>query len=487
MTKTADKPEIPVEPPEQEAAPGVRLRVSEDQVQVLLEAVDPLADPHACVMEIRTACEDLKLPEIPGAENLREFLVRVAKPDEDLTGELLIMGRPPEPPRDGQLVWARDFFRQGWEVDPETGSVNFWEHLERPGVVAGEEICRVIPPVPGKAGLTVFDQPITVRKPRAEKLRTGKNVEVTEEPDGTRILKAACNGRVRHALGVVTVDDLYVIKGDVCLETGNIHHTGSVSIQGDVKAGALLEVAGDVVVQGLVETSTIRCGGTLTVHGGIVGDGTGTVDADGEVHALYVNEARISCRGSLVVQNEITHSEITCHGEVLVTAGRIAGGRTVALGGIQVAVAGAKGSTGTVLIAGRDPALEANIADLRGRLPRLERARARLQAARERYRPDPDAAADEQRRTAEELQAKHDEVEEAIAQLKAEVDHLKQRASAHAVAEILVFRELWSGTTVQLGDAVGQVRKSVPKPRRIRRTGGDVSILPMAGDDEMVE
>ena len=63
------------------------------------------------------------------------------------------------------------------------------------------------------------------------------------------------DGRVRHTDGTVSVDEVYVIKGDVGLETGNIHHTGSV----------LIEEAGGVVTDmdggpDFLESGNVVCG-----------------------------------------------------------------------------------------------------------------------------------------------------------------------------------------------------------------------------------
>jgi len=458
----------------------IELHVSEDQVQIYLNAQDPLDDVEESARLIHEACEELKLPEFPEVEALRDYLQQVATPGEDLIDEPFIMGCYATPAHDGRLVWSREFFRDGWVENKDTGAVNFWEPLERRSVSEGEEICRLIPPIAGKTGLTVFDQPITVRKPRAEKLRSGKNVEATDLPDDTRVFTATCDGRVQFAVGTVTVDDVYIIKGDVCLETGNVYHTGSVQIQGDVKAGALIDVGGDVIIQGLVEPSTIKCGGNLNVNGGIVGDGTGTVDAAGNVQALYINEATVRSEGDVVVKNEISHTDVFTLGQVLSPEGRIAGGHIVALRGIRVGMAGASGSTGTVLAAGVDPTLDERISRLRSELPRLAAIRSRLRKALMRPRMERSEMTDEHKTAADTLREKIEQVDAATEQVALDVEQIRSLAAEAAVEKICILKELWSGTTVQLGDLVLTIRKSVHKPRRVRRKGHDLMVLPMA-------
>ncbi|MBE0566462.1 MAG: hypothetical protein IH621_10915, partial [Krumholzibacteria bacterium] len=59
------------------------------------------------------------------------------------------------------------------------------------------------------------------------------------------------------------------------------------------------------------------------------------------------------------------------------------------------------------------------------------------------------------------------------------VEDLESAAAAEGVAEIVMFHEVWSGTTIQLGDQKLAVRASVLKPRiaRLRTTG--VVLLPL--------
>lgn len=485
-TATTPESAAPQERPD-EPVRMVALQVSDDQVQILLDAEAPLVDLADTAERIHAACEELKLPEIPETAALEGFLRQVAKPGEDLVDESFIMGRYPSPSEDGKLVWAREFFREGWAVDGESGAMDFWEPLERRSVSKDEEICRLIPPIPGRAGLTVFDLPIPVRKPKAEKLRPGKNVTSEDLPDGSRRFVATCDGRVQFAVGTVSVDDVYIIKGNVSLETGNVYHTGSVQIQGDIKAGAIIDVGGDIIVKGLVENSTISCGGSLAVDGGIVGDGVGTVTAVGDVQALYVNEAVIRCEGNVVIKNEISHTDVFTHGQVLVQDGRIAGGQVEALRGIHVGQAGAGGATRTRLAAGVDPSLAENIARLRRQLPRLEKVRSRLRKTLMGFRMDLEETSEEHQLAMEMLREKIKQVDAASEQVALDVEEIRKASAALAVSEIQVFEELWSGTVLQLGESSTTVRKSVHKPRRVRLYGHDVMVLPMAEDAEIQE
>ena len=465
------------------AAPTFDVRISRDQVTVVLDCPDPLADAAATAALIVGRFEELKLPEYPDQDLVLEILQAVATPGAHLRDQPLIMGEHPVPPIDGRLEWARDFFATGWAEDAETGAVNHWEKLERRSVAADELIARIQPPVPGTPGLNVYGKAIGVAKPQLARLRAGKGVTEVDR-GGVREFRAAFAGRVRLVSGVVSVDDVYAIRGDVSLETGNIHHTGCVTIGGDVKAGAVIEADGDIIVKGMLEPCTVRGGGALTVAGGIVGGEGCSIAVAGELHARYVSEATIRAGGDVTVTGEIAHSVVETQGRVLVPEGRIAGGSTTAWKGIRVGEAGASGSARTILIAGIDPTLAERVGKVR------ERARKAL-ATRQRVSEAVRAAActgprlsEAQRATVAALKARLDRLTRVHAEATRTVDDLAADAEEGGVPEVVMYKEVWSGTTIQLGEQKLVVRASVLKPR-LARLGQNGPVLLPLGEGNM--
>jgi hypothetical protein len=49
----------------------------------------------------------------------------------------------------------------------------------------------------------------------------------TTEADGCVVYSASRDGRMRRADGILAVDDIYTIRGEVGLETGNVSHPGA--------------------------------------------------------------------------------------------------------------------------------------------------------------------------------------------------------------------------------------------------------------------
>ena len=455
------------------------LYVTKDKVRVNLTCADPLADLPAVVARVSQGFIDLELPAYPDPEHLTQILQAVAKPGENLVDQTIIMGADPRQPVDGRLEWARDFFAEGWAVDPDTGNIDFWEKVERRAVEKDELLARLYPPVPGEPGLSVYNNKIPVDKPLKVRLGSAKSVRQVEHEDGVIEYYADCNGRVRYADGTVAVDDVYVIKGDVSLETGNITHTGTLMVEGDIQMGAKVHADGDIIVKGMLEPCDVYCGGSLTVSGGIVGDEEHLIEVGGEVQAKYIGEARMRVLGNVTVANEISHGNISCRGCVQVPRGRIAGGRTVARKGIRISEAGASGSADTVLIAGVDFTLPDLLRPHEEKLRQLTEAEKTLTTALERAPKQRKGLPPEELQKLAALQQKARATTQAIAEVRQTMKAVTGKALRNAVEEIQIYAELWTGTTLQIGDYKTTVKVSVMKPRRVQRHRSRIKILPM--------
>lgn len=458
-------------------AGGINVYVSEDKLDVLLDCPDPLPCLDETVTTIMDAFRKLKIPEYPDADLLRQILAAVAKPGQALHAQPLIEGYDAEPARDGRLEWVRDFFVEGWEVDEHTGAIDFWARLDNRAVTAGEWLLKLHPPVAGEPGLNVFGQKIAVGRPQKQRMRCGKGVSQREDENGVIWYHADVAGRVRLNNGTLAVDDVYVVKGNLGLATGNIHHTGTLQVEGDIEQGVTIEVHGDVVVRGMIEPCNITAGGSLQVGGGVVGQEGFRIEVGGSVQARYIRDAVLDVVGDVTVGNEISHAFIRTLGRVLVPNGRIGGGTTIARAGITVGQAGAAGATGTLLVCGVDYQVEPTVARMEEGVAALDRRRASITAEIARLR---EAPADGDTETAlRKLVAEATTLPGAISEATAAIQRYISEAEAACHPELAALKEVWSGTTIQLGDERLPVRASVRKPRLARLLNGHVRLLPL--------
>lgn len=467
-----------------DAPPEYRLHISKDRVSILLDTPDPHLETNELIHRIITDFKTLEIPEYPDSEILNSILTTSCKPGGHLFEHTILMGQVVTPSINGYLEWTRDFFAEGWEIDEKTGAIDFWAKCESRAVKEGELLVSLHHPVDGVPGLNVFGNEIPTSKPTKVKLRSGKNV-ITSEENGLVSYTATCNGRVRYGDGIVAVDDVYNIKGDVNLSTGNIVHTGAVMIQGDIGIGARLEVDGDIIVKGMLEPCNINCGGSLTVAGGIVGDEDHRIEIAGDLVARYITEAEIEVHGNILVGNEISHSRISALGKIQVPSGRIAGGNTCALKGIRLSEAGASGSAVTHLTAGIDFTLKAKMFLLNEKVIKLEEAQEKIEIAQAKGLRKKHPTDDEQK-TLNFFKRKLTTIGQTIADQHSVIQKLKTQMKYDALEEILIMKELWSGTTIQLGKDKITVRSSVLKPRIAQKKRRKVQINPL-GEGNMPE
>ena len=462
--------------------PDYELRISRDRVCIELDCPDPHAEVDELIENILTDFERLEIPEFPDAEILKSILATSCEQGQYLRAHVIMMGQKAIPQVDGKLEWSKDYFAEGWAVDEESGNIDFWSKMENRSVREDEVLVKLYHPVEGTEGLNVFGAEISVSKPGSVKLRSGKNVRV-EEGELYNSYIATCNGRVRLSDGTVSIDDVYVVSGNVSLETGNITHTGAVMIQGDVGSGASIDVEGDIMVKGMVEPCNIKCGGSLTVAGGIVGDEENKLEITGDLLAKYISETNIEVQGDVIVGNEIAHSHVSCLGRVKVPKGRIAGGTTTAKKGIQLAEAGSSGSSDTKLIAGVDYTLPAKIHWHEEKINKLEEAQEKVGlAVQMNQRKQGQTKAELE--TYEGLKIKNNHISQAIADEHMLIQKLKIDALNTGLNEIVILNELWSGTKITLAAVTMIVRSSILKPRIVKLERKKIKILPL-GDANM--
>ncbi|MEZ4386792.1 MAG: FapA family protein [Candidatus Krumholzibacteriia bacterium] len=459
------------------APPAVQVRLSADKLQVLVTVADPHGNLPLAASRVFMELASLELADEPEHEAVMGLLAEACAPGESLVEHPLLEGTPAVPCRDAEVEWARDFFASGFQQDCESGQVDYWRRAENRALLEGELIATLLLPLEGTPGLDLQGNEIPVGKPRPARLRAGKGVR-TEETTDRILYYADIAGRLMQKDGNISVENVYSIKGDVCLATGNIVHTGTVVVGGDVREGARLEVQGDLYIKGMVEPADIVCGGDLTVGGGILGNSEHQIMVEGAVQARYLNEVVLRCGGDLTVTSEIDHSDVACAGQIDMPRGRIAGGRVRLYRGGRIGHAGASGSTGTEIVLGTDWRYEAVQVERRQRLARLQEAREKLSAAIAGAAQF--GTLDPARRDAvAKLQAKLAQVDAALQAESEAQNQAAQESIAGAVRELGILLTTFPGVTFRIGANAVTSDREYDMPRLIALRRDKVRILPM--------
>ena len=345
----------------------ILVSVSEDKMSVLLSCVIPMEGVASLRDPIREKIREKKFCAEVGQVDFGALLEEAAGEDRDIKDLLLYSGEPVVPAKDGSVEWGGEYFKEGFIVDEETGAIDFRRIAAELNAREGDLLATIIPPVEGKPGRDVFGKTVRPRKGKPAILRGSQGVKQSEPGK----YYAKTSGRIRWNGKMLSIDNVYVVSGDIGLKTGHVDHPGALVVRGDILEGSEVSADGDIEVHGIVEAATVHAGGDIFVHGGIVG-GEGTeIRAGGAINARYILEADIEALGDVTVEKEIVHSTVVARGDVHMPFGRILGGEIRALREIVTGCTGTDAGVRTTLILGEDPLKKKSIKAAKAELATL--------------------------------------------------------------------------------------------------------------------
>lgn len=475
----SEEPAAPASPDpstEEEAkAEGFRLRMSKDRMYITLDCEAPECDFNSLAQAILERLSKLRIAKPPTLEKLQETLRAAAAPGDSLNGVEILAGTPPRHPADGRIDWSADFFNPGFELNESTDRINFRRRLGNRNVAEGQLLATIVEPVKGTNGVDLLGNLVRVRQPRRSRIRAGENVEADSE--GLNFF-ATLTGRIRWHREVLSVDEVYEISGDLGLETGDVSHHGAVLVHGDIQQGSRLEAVGDVEVLGTVEGAHVQTGGALHVHGGITGNDHTRIVAAGGVRARFIQDAHIQSGGDVTAENEIVHSNISTRGAVYVPTGRLVGGETNALGGVDAGQIGSPASVPTMVIAGEDHSIEGQIAILKNKLrlatENVEKINATLAPLRGKIASLPEKSKEALRKLLGSLPG----MEAAVEALKEEIAEATAQSHVQSRSIILVRTRLYSDAHLRIHGETLHVREEVHGPVRPVLVEGQLRLAP---------
>ncbi len=126
----------------------------------------------------------------------------------------------------------------------------------------------------------------------------------------TLSLKASEDGYLRVLNNKIFIDSLKIINSDYNLTYKEDFYSHSLWIKGDVLSGALLNVGGNLQIDGTVENVTIVCHGNIIINGNIFGQGKGKIIAKGDIVAKSCIGGKLISYGSIILNEIARHSNI---------------------------------------------------------------------------------------------------------------------------------------------------------------------------------
>ncbi|MEC9490342.1 MAG: FapA family protein [Halanaerobiales bacterium] len=280
-------------------------------------------------------------------------LEKIAAERKTVKKEPVAEGREPVKGKDGKLIYHFEEKEKQAGKLREDGTIDFHNLDLINNVRRGEKIITKIEPESGEAGINVFGDEIAPPPLKEIKFPGTKN---TVKKDNS--IYAAKDGQIIRRGKKVEIKEVYTVRGDVDLSTGNINFVGSVKVSGNVKEGFEIRADGDVEIAGNVGAADIKAAGNVLIKKGFLGRNKGKIEADGDFTARFIENGRVSA-DNVEVYQAIMHSNIRAKNNIVVKGGKglIVGGRLMAQHLIEADIIGSSLATKTEIIIGLEPEL----------------------------------------------------------------------------------------------------------------------------------
>jgi uncharacterized protein (DUF342 family) len=324
----------------------------------------------------------------------------------------------------------------------------------------GEEIGRIIPNVPGTPGQNILGLPIPPLPGKPLNCKIGKNIRVEEEG---ALLIAGATGRFCQSSGELSVEEEFIVCGDVNFNVGRIDFKGFVEVRGDVLDHFNITATKGLTVTGNIGVCSIVCDGDVTFCG-MDGENRGSIVCGGTLKANFIHNTIVECAGDVIVDVEIHDCTIRTLGRIIVNKDTISGGSCIAQGGIESKKLGSPSSRHTNLLVGVDYRY---VEELKRLLDTLTEVQVKVREARS--------------------LTEITELRKKGAKLSERIAILREKAVAASNAKINVKTKLHENVRMELGDVSATINEEKDGPITIIEniTEGGLRFLSMTSLDIM--
>ncbi len=356
-----------------EMAGAVRISVSLDKMKVTCRMYPPTSGGMGIsIKDVKADLENRGIVYgIDEASIAKMVTTRVY-----CTDFIIATGKAPEHGIDARIEYN---FSVDKSLKPkllDDGTVDFFNIDTISHVKKDQQLALLHPAIIGAPGKDVYGNVINQRQAKGVSLFASANTYLSEDKFK---LFSAVNGHAYLANDIVMVSDEFEVPENVDLSTGNIIYDGSVHVKGNVCEGFSVEADGDVIVDGVIEGATIKCGGQVIIRRGIQGQGKVYIEAASNVFCKYIENATIVA-GGYVEADSIINSNITAKGDVIAVGkkGIVLGGIVHADCKIEVNYAGNELGVSTLLEVGIDSQVKAQFTEVQKRMTQTQSEIAKL-------------------------------------------------------------------------------------------------------------
>lgn len=193
-------------------------------------------------------------------------------------------GAAPKQGKDGYIESKINVDLQQHLLENEEGRINYKESKVNSTVESGAVIAIIHPPASGRSGYTATNELLPAEKTVPITVQPKQGVAVADEK-----IIATASGRPHFSYSgnrvMVSVLPTLIHEGNVNASSGNIQFTGDVEIKGEVEAGMLIEVEGNILVEQAVNKATLNASGAVITRKNILNS-----DISAGAHMILVIE-----------------------------------------------------------------------------------------------------------------------------------------------------------------------------------------------------
>ncbi|CAM4197814.1 flagellar assembly protein A [Paenibacillus tarimensis] len=153
----------------------------------------------------------------------------------------------------------------------EDGTIDYREIKEFPAVEEGQILGFIIPRVPGQAGSNVKGEPVEPLPVHDIVWIEGYGTTWTDS--GSQVVATRAGMPQFHQQGLrvrVSIIPKLLHRGDVTLESGNLHFLGDIEVTGSVQDSMKVESSGSVTIRGNVNMANVVASQSLIVKANII-------------------------------------------------------------------------------------------------------------------------------------------------------------------------------------------------------------------------
>lgn len=322
----------------------LEIEVSRDHFTAYLH-VKPGSNPSLEDIKRLIAAEKI-VYGVKDDEKIRLFLENMELYDHTL---IVATGKPFTQGTDAKIEFhfSADSRTEIEDEMSERGRIDFRNVGSVVSVREGEVIATKTPAFQGEGGMTVYGQALPGEWGMDVILKPGTNVKMSE--NGMQFI-AEIGGCPIVSKGMLRVDPVYIIEGNVDYSSGNVRFGGTVAVKGSVLDGFEVHADGDIIVENIIQSANVSAGGDVIVKRGIITRDKGLVKAEGNIYAKFIENSNVECEGNVVVETAILNSRVYANGRVIAMQndGAVIGGRIIAFDRIICRSLGSLAHTQTI-------------------------------------------------------------------------------------------------------------------------------------------